>query len=94
MTAEQINAWLAQHHLIPFAAIALILRMVLRPFFVDVRATGVEGIAIFRAIAKKFFGVTDDEIKAERPASNAVHPRVPKADTGMLAKLFGVPRGN
>jgi hypothetical protein len=85
---SSLSELLAKHHVFAVLVGGGLLWKIFRPSMVDLRAGIVEGVAIMRAVAKKFGGLTDDEIAAERPAVQKIIPEVPE-DPGVLAKILG-----
>jgi hypothetical protein len=84
---ETVNAFLVSHHLVPLVAVLGFLWKVVRPIMVDMRAVGVEFLAMGRAAAVKN-GITEDMIAQQRPIAERAVPNIPD-DAGALARLVG-----
>ena len=89
MNAEWLSDLAAKHHVLPVLVMFFMAQRLIRPFFVTVRESSVELVAVARALAKKHGGLTDAEIAEERDDAERVVPQIPE-DAGFLAKVLGV----
>lgn len=76
MSWDEIDAFLAKHHIIALTIVLTGLYRVAKPILVSVREGVVEIVATGRAVAKAF-GVTDAAIQAEIPAAEKAIPEIP-----------------